>query len=282
MDFSCLGCIKVLLFKQNIVGKEFFMAKYKVDITGINTSDIKVLSNEEMVSLFVRYQNGDITAKEELVSGNLKLVLSILRSFNRSDINLDDLFQVGVIGLIKAIDNFDLSYGLKLSTYAVPLIIGEIKRYIRDNTAMRVSRSIKDLAYQIIKFKDEYMAEHGVEANSNIIAEALGIEEYQVAFALDALKDPASIFEPIYNDGGDTIYLFDQIADIKEKNSDKDMLISLRRALLKIKEREKSILLERFIVGKTQMEIAEALGISQAQVSRLEKSAIENVRKLIK
>lgn len=275
-------CIKVLLFKQNIVGKEFFMAKYKVDITGINTSDIKVLSNEEMVSLFVRYQNGDITAKEELVSGNLKLVLSILRSFNRSDINLDDLFQVGVIGLIKAIDNFDLSYGLKLSTYAVPLIIGEIKRYIRDNTAMRVSRSIKDLAYQIIKFKDEYMAEHGVEANSNIIAEALGIEEYQVAFALDALKDPASIFEPIYNDGGDTIYLFDQIADIKEKNSDKDMLISLRRALLKIKEREKSILLERFIVGKTQMEIAEALGISQAQVSRLEKSAIENVRKLIK
>ena len=282
MDFSCLGCIKVLLFKQNIVGKEFFMAKYKVDITGINTSDIKVLSNEEMVSLFVRYQNGDITSKEELVSGNLKLVLSILRSFNRSDINLDDLFQVGVIGLIKAIDNFDLSYGLKLSTYAVPLIIGEIKRYIRDNTAMRVSRSIKDLAYQIIKFKDEYMAEHGVEANSNIIAEALGIEEYQVAFALDALKDPASIFEPIYNDGGDTIYLFDQIADIKEKNSDKDMLISLRRALLKIKEREKSILLERFIVGKTQMEIAEALGISQAQVSRLEKSAIENVRKLIK
>ena len=282
MDFSCLGCIKVLLFKQNIVGKEFFMTKYKVDITGINTSDIKVLSNEEMVSLFVRYQNGDITAKEELVSGNLKLVLSILRSFNRSDINLDDLFQVGVIGLIKAIDNFDLSYGLKLSTYAVPLIIGEIKRYIRDNTAMRVSRSIKDLAYQIIKFKDEYMAEHGVEANSNIIAEALGIEEYQVAFALDALKDPASIFEPIYNDGGDTIYLFDQIADIKEKNSDKDMLISLRRALLKIKEREKSILLERFIVGKTQMEIAEALGISQAQVSRLEKSAIENVRKLFK
>lgn len=258
------------------------MAKYKVDITGINTSDIKVLTNEEMVSLFVRYRNGDITAKEELVSGNLKLVLSILRSFNRGDINLDDLFQVGVIGLIKAIDNFDLSYGLKLSTYAVPLIIGEIKRYIRDNTAMRVSRSIKDLAYQIIKFKDEYMAEHGVEASSSIIAEALGIEEYQVAFALDALKDPASIFEPIYNDGGDTIYLFDQIADVKEKNSDKDMLISLRRALLKIKEREKSILLERFIVGKTQMEIADELRISQAQVSRIEKSAIENVRKLIK
>lgn len=258
------------------------MSKYKVDITGINTSDIKVLTNEEMIHLFVRYREGDITSKEELINGNLKLVLSILRSFNRGDVNLDDLFQVGVIGLIKAIDNFDLSYGLKLSTYAVPLIIGEIKRYIRDNTAMRVSRSIKDLAYQIIKFKDEYMAEHGVEANSSVIADALGIEEYKIAFALDALKDPASIFEPIYNDGGDTIYLFDQIADVKDKNSDKDMLISLRKALLKIKEREKSILLERFIIGKTQMEIASELGISQAQVSRLEKSAIENVRKLIK
>ena len=258
------------------------MSKYKVDITGINTSDIKVLTNEEMIHLFVRYRDGDITAKEELINGNLKLVLSILRSFNRSDINLDDLFQVGVIGLIKAIDNFDLSYGLKLSTYAVPLIIGEIKRYIRDNTLMRVSRSIKDLAYQIIKFKDEYMAEHGVEANSSVIANSLGIDEYKISFALDALKDPASIFEPIYNDGGDTIYLFDQLADVKDKNSDKDMLISLRRALLKIKEREKSILLERFIIGKTQMEIADELGISQAQVSRLEKSAIENVRKLIK
>ena len=258
------------------------MSKYKVDITGINTSDIKVLTNEEMIHLFVRYRDGDITAKEELINGNLKLVLSILRSFNRGDVNLDDLFQVGVIGLIKAIDNFDLSYGLKLSTYAVPLIIGEIKRYIRDNTAMRVSRSIKDLAYQIIKFKDEYMAEHGVEASSSVIADALGIEEYKIAFALDALKDPASIFEPIYNDGGDTIYLFDQIADVKDKNSDKDMLISLRKALHKIKEREKSILLERFIIGKTQMEIASELGISQAQVSRLEKSAIENVRKLIK
>ena len=258
------------------------MSKYKVDITGLNTSDIKVLTNKEMQSLFIRYQNGDISAKEELINGNLKLVLSILRSFNRSDINLDDLFQVGVIGLIKAIDNFDLSFGLKLSTYAVPLIIGEIKRYIRDNTALRVSRSIKDMAYKIIKFKDEYLSIHGVDASSSIIAKNLGIDEYQIAFALDALKDPASIFEPIYNDGGDTIYLFDQIADIKDKNSDKDMLISLRKALMKIKEREKSILLKRFIIGKTQMEIANELGISQAQVSRIEKSAIENVRKLIK
>ena len=258
------------------------MYKYKVDITGINTNDIKVLSNEEMTHLFVRFKNGDIDAKEELINGNLKLVLSILRSFNRSDINLDDLFQVGVIGLIKAIDNFDISYGFKFSTYAVHLIIGEIKRYIRDNTTMRVSRSIKDMAYQIIKFKDNYLSEHGIEPSSELIASSLGIEEYQIAFALDALKDPSSIFEPIYNDGGDTIYLFDQIADVKEKNSDKDTLISLRKALLKIKKREKDILLERFIVGKTQMEIADELGISQAQVSRIEKSAIENVRKLIR
>ena len=258
------------------------MAKYKVDITGINTSEIEVLSNEEMTKLFVEYQNGNLDAKERLINGNLKLVLSILRSFNKGNVNLDDLFQVGVIGLIKAIDNFDLSYGLKLSTYAVPLIIGEIKRYIRDNTAVRVSRSTKDLAYQIIKFKEKYISDYGVEPPALVISKELGIDEYLIGYAMDAMKDPASIFEPIYNDGGDTIYLFDQLADTKDKNSDKDMIISLRRALLKIKEREKNILLQRFMVGKTQMEIADELGISQAQVSRLEKNAIENVRKLIK
>ena len=258
------------------------MAKYKVDITGINTSEIEVLSNEEMTKLFVEYQNGNLDAKERLINGNLKLVLSILRSFNKGNVNLDDLFQVGVIGLIKAIDNFDLSYGLKLSTYAVPLIVGEIKRYIRDNTAVRVSRSTKDLAYQIIKFKEKYLSDYGVEPPALVISKELGIDEYLIGYAMDAMKDPASIFEPIYNDGGDTIYLFDQLADTKDKNSDKDMIISLRRALLKIKEREKDILLQRFMIGKTQMEIADEMGISQAQVSRLEKSAIINVRKLIK
>ena len=254
------------------------MAKYKVDITGINTSEIEVLSNEEMTKLFVEYQNGNLDAKERLINGNLKLVLSILKG----NVNLDDLFQVGVIGLIKAIDNFDLSYGLKLSTYAVPLIVGEIKRYIRDNTAVRVSRSTKDLAYQIIKFKEKYISDYGVEPPALVISKELGIDEYLIGYAMDAMKDPASIFEPIYNDGGDTIYLFDQLADTKDKNSDKDMIISLRRALLKIKEREKDILLQRFMIGKTQMEIADEMGISQAQVSRLEKSAIINVRKLIK
>ena len=258
------------------------MAKYKVDITGINTSEIEVLSNEEMTKLFVEYRNGNLDAKDRLINGNLKLVLSVLRTFNKGNVNLDDLFQVGVIGLIKAIDNFDLSYGLKLSTYAVPLIVGEIKRYIRDNTAVRVSRSTKDLAYQIIKFKEKYISDYGVEPPASVISKELGIDEYLIGYAMDAMKDPASIFEPIYNDGGDTIYLFDQLADTKDKNSDKDMIISLRRALLKIKEREKDILLQRFMIGKTQMEIADEMGISQAQVSRLEKSAIINVRKLIK
>lgn len=264
------------------MGKDYYMAKYKVDITGINTSELKTLSKEEMTELFIRLRNGDLEAKEKLINGNLKLVLSILKSFNNKNVNLDDLFQVGVIGLIKAIDNFDITYGLKLSTYAVHLIVGEIKRYLRDNMAIRVSRSTKDLAYQIIRFKDEYIAEYGVEPSASLIAKTLNIDEYMISYAMDSLKDPSSIFEPIYNDGGDTIYLFDQIADIKDKNSDKDMIISLRKALGKIKEREKNILIERFIIGKTQMEIAMELNISQAQVSRIEKNAIANVRKLIK
>lgn len=258
------------------------MSKYKVEITNLNTSCIKVLKSNEMIELFKRYQNGDLSAKEELVNGNLKLVLSILKKFNKEKYNMDDLFQVGVIGLIKAIDNFDLSYNLKLSTYACPLIVGEIKRYIRDNNSLRVSRSIKDMAYQILKYKDDYVKSHGIEPTNEEIARDLEIEEYQIPFALDSLKEPMSIFEPIYDDGGDTIYLLDQIADKKESNQDKDMLISLRRAIQKIKERERNILMERFIVGKTQMEIAESLGISQAQVSRIEKNAIEHVKRLIK
>ena len=248
------------------------MARYKVDITGINTNELKVLTGDETIKLFERYRAGDEKAKEELVNGNLKLVLSILRSFNKGNYNMDDLFQVGVIGLIKAIDNFDLSYNLKLSTYAVPLILGEVKRYIRDNTSVRVSRSIKDLAYSIIGFKEEYFNKNGVEPSNEEVAKALDIEEYKISYALDALKEPMSIFEPIYNDGGDTIYLQDQIADKKDLNSDKDMLISLRRGLNQIRTREREVLVERYIVGKTQMEIAEALNISQAQVSRIEKN----------
>lgn len=258
------------------------MARYKVDITGINTSELKVLTSAEMINLFKRYHEGDLSAKEELINGNLKLVLSILRKFNKGNYNMDDLFQVGVIGLIKAIDNFDLSYNLKLSTYAVPLILGEIKRYIRDNNSVRISRSIRDLAYQIIKYKEEYLNTYGKDPTNAEIAKTLDIPEYQIAYALDSLKDPMSIFEPIYNDGGDTIYLMDQIADKKELNSDKDLLISLRKALNIIKEREREILVERYIVGKTQMEIAQSLNISQAQVSRIEKTAIETLKRILK
>jgi len=265
-----------------VKGAFYFMARYKVDITGINTNDIKVLSNEEMKGLFIAYQkNGDLMAKDQLVEGNLKLVLSILKRFNNQKYNLDDLFQVGVIGLIKAIDNFNLDYGLCLSTYACPLILGEVKRYIRDNTSVRVSRSIKDTAYEILRFKEEFVHKNGIEPTNTEIAEGIGIEEYKIPYALDSLKDPVSIYEPIYNDGGDTIFVLDQLADKKEYNTDKDNLISVNKALQSLKARERNILIERFIIGKTQMEIAESLNISQAQVSRLEKNAINTVKRMI-
>ena len=258
------------------------MSKNIVEITGIDTNKLRVLSHEEMISLFKQYQAGDLIAKEELINGNLKLVLSIVKKFASRVDNLDDLFQVGVIGLIKAIDNFDLSYNLKLSTYAVPLIIGEIKRSIRDNTSLRVSRSIKDLAYKIIKLKEELCVKNGREPTNAEIAEFLNIDEYQIAYALDSLKDPVSIFEPIYNDGGDTIYLEDQLADNKNIADDQDTKIALNKALNAISNRERKILLERFMIGKTQMEIASSLNISQAQVSRIEKGAINHIKKLIK
>lgn len=257
------------------------MGKKSVEITGISTSSIKVLSHSEMLELFKEYQNGDLSAKEKLVKGNLKLVLSILRKYNRRVDNLDDLFQIGVVGLIKAVDNFDLKHEVKFSTYAVLMIEGEIKRYIRDNNSLRISRSIKDLAYRVLLFKEEYIQENGKEPSTEEIAKNLNVSNYDVVEALLSLKEPDSLYEPIYNDGGDTIYLMDQIEDKKE-NKDIDSLISMRKALNKIKKREKNILISRFIVGKTQMEIANELMISQAQVSRLEKNAIKNVKRLIK
>lgn len=257
------------------------MGKKSVEITGISTSNIKVLSHSEMLELFKEYQNGDLSAKEKLVNGNLKLVLSILRKYNRRVDNLDDLFQIGVVGLIKAVDNFDLKHEVKFSTYAVLMIEGEIKRYIRDNNSLRISRSIKDLAYRVLLYKEEYVQENGKEPSTEEIAKNLNVSNYDVIEALLSLKEPDSLYEPIYNDGGDTIYLMDQIEDKKE-NKDIDSLISMRKALNKIKERERNILISRFIVGKTQMEIANELMISQAQVSRLEKNAIKNVKRLIK
>ena len=258
------------------------MANYKVSITGVNTNNLKVLKHQEMIELFKQYQNGDIEAKEKIIEGNLKLVLSILKKFNNKKYNMDDLFQIGCVGLIKAVDNFDLKHEVKFSTYAVPLILGEVKRYIRDNSPLRVSRSIKDNAYHILNFKETFLNQYNREPSNEEIALGLGISEYDIGISLDSLKDVMSIYEPIYNDGGDTIYLLDQIADQKEKREDKDMLISLRKALTLIKEREKNILVDRYIIGKTQMEIAEMLNISQAQVSRIEKNAIKNVKRLIK
>lgn len=257
------------------------MSKTKVEITGINTSKIKVLKHNEMINLFKEYQNGNMDAREELVSGNLKLILSILKKYQNKSDNMDDLFQIGCIGLLKAIDNFDLSHEVKFSTYAVLMIEGEIKRYIRDNTPIRISRGIKDTAYKVVKFKEDYMNEYSKEPTTSEISRNLNISEYEVSVALGSLKEPMSIFEPIYNDGGDTIYLLDQIEDVKE-NKDYENILSVRRALNKIKDREREILISRYIVGKTQMEIASEIGISQAQVSRLEKNAINSIRRLIK
>ncbi len=254
------------------------ISKHKVEITGINTSQIKVLTDEEKNELFKRYQNGDKKAREELACGNLKLVLSILKRYqNRCD-NMDDLFQIGCVGLMKAIDNFDLSHGVKFSTYAVPLILGEIRRYLRDNSNLRISRSIKDLAYKILKTKEEYFMERGKELSNEEVAKTLGVDEIDVIIALDAMKDPVSMFDPIYNDGGDTIYLEDQIESKKEKATSWDAFISLKNAINELKEKERRIITERFLIGKTQMEIAEEIGISQAQVSRLEKGGIEELK----
>ena len=257
------------------------MARHKVEICGVNTANIKVLTNDEMISLFRKYQAGDAFAKDNLINGNLKLVLSILKKYNNRTDNMDDLFQVGCVGLIKAIDNFDLSHEVKFSTYAVPMILGEVKRYLRDNNSVRIARSIKDTAYRALKVKEELTNSLGREPSVDVIASKLGLPVYEVSNALDSMRDTISMFEPIYNDGGDTIYLADQLADKKNDYYDKDIKIALNDAIKKLKEKEKYILVERYIIGKTQMELSSELGISQAQISRLEKSGLSNLKKMI-
>ena len=258
------------------------MATNKVLISGVQTSELKVLTNEEMIELFKKMHNGDTFARNDLVNGNLKLVLSILRKVNAKNENLDDLFQVGCIGLVKAIDNFDLSHEVKFSTYAVPMILGEIKRYLRDNNSIRVSRSTRDLAYKALKLKEEYFMENGKEISVEKLAEALDVTVYDVVYALESLKDPLSMFEPIYNDGGDTIYVYDQIEDKKKTGSVMEEKLATNDAVSSLNERERLILNERYIIGKTQMEIAEDMNISQAQVSRLEKNAIKQLKKTLR
>lgn len=257
------------------------MSRHKVDITGVNTANIKVLSNEEQIELFKRYQNGDPFAKEELVNGNLKLVLSILKKFSNRTDNMDDLFQVGCIGLIKAIDNFDLSYGVKFSTYSVPMISGEIKRMLRDDNSVRISRSIKDIAYKALKVKEELTNKLNKEPTVDMIAKELGLTPFEVSNAIDSMRDTLSMSEPIYNDGGDTIYLEDQLSDKSKELYDDGMRIDLNSAIKKLKDKERYIIISRYMVGKTQMELSKEIGISQAQVSRLEKSGIDNIKKMI-
>ena len=251
----------------------------KVEICGVNTAKLKVLKSEESLELLRRAREGDQQAREELISGNLRLVLSVIQRFSGRGENVDDLFQVGCIGLIKAIDNFDVNMDVRFSTYGVPMIIGEIRRYLRDNSAIRVSRSIRDTAYRVLQAKEAYQAEHQREPTVDQIAQRLGLKREDVVMALDAVVEPVSLFEPIYSDGGDTVCVMDQVRD--KKNTDEAWLehIALEDAISKLTEREQRILALRFFQGKTQTEVSAEVGISQAQVSRLEKNALNQIKK---
>ncbi len=253
--------------------------QHKVELCGVNTSKLKVLKNEETQALLRRAKAGDRQAREELISGNLRLVLSVIQRFTNRGENADDLFQVGCIGLIKAIDNFNVDLDVKFSTYGVPMIVGEIRRYLRDNSTMRVSRSMRDTAYRILQAKEAYMAQHQREPTVEEVAELLGLKREEVVFALDAILEPVSLYDPIYSDSGDAICVMDQVKD--KKNTDESWLerIALKEAMGHLSEREQKILRMRFFQGKTQMEVSNEIGISQAQVSRLEKNALRQIRK---
>ena len=257
------------------------MLTNKVEICGVNTSKLPVLTNEEMMELFSRIHAGDESARETFIKGNLRLVLSVIQRFHNRGEHIDDLFQVGCIGLIKAIDNFDVSQNVRFSTYAVPMIIGEIRRYLRDNNSIRVSRSLRDTAYRALQVRDQLINKNSREPTVSEIAKELDLPREEVVFAMDAIQDPISLFEPIYHDDGDAIFVMDQVSD--EKNQDETWLegIALKEAMKKLNDREKLILTLRFFDGRTQMEVAEEIGISQAQVSRLEKTALKHMRKYI-
>lgn len=255
------------------------MSVYKVEICGVNTSKLPTLKNEEKEALFKRVQEGDEKAKEEFIYSNLRLVLSVIKKFANRGENIDDIFQVGVIGLIKAINNFDVNQGVKLSTYAVPMIIGEVRRYLRDYNSIRVSRSLRDIAYKALQTKEMLINKNCKEPTIEEIAKELDMNKEDIIIALDAIQEPISLFEPVYNDGSDSIFVMDQVKD--DKNCDAQWIenISLNEAMKKLSDREKYIIKLRFFQGKTQMEVAEEINISQAQVSRLEKSALKNMKK---
>lgn len=253
--------------------------QHKVELSGVNTAKLKVLKNEETQQLLRRAKDGDMAAREELIAGNLRLVLSVVQRFANRGENMDDLFQVGCIGLIKSIDGFQLDRGLRLSTYAVPMIIGELRRYLRDNSTMRVSRSMRDTAYKVLQAKEAYMAQHQKEPTVEEIADLLGLKREDVVFSLDAILEPVSLYEPLYSDAGDTICVMDQVRDTKNTDEQWTERIALKEAVSHLTQREREILNLRFFKGKTQMEVSAEIGISQAQVSRLEKGALLQIRR---
>ena len=257
------------------------MANNKVEICGVDTSTLPVLTNERMRALFPLVHAGDRAAREEFINGNLRLVLSVVQRFSGRGENADDLFQVGCIGLIKALDNFDVSQNVRFSTYAVPMIIGEIRRYLRDNNPIRVSRSLRDTAYKALQARDVLSSRLDREPTVGEIAKEIGLPEEDIVFAMEAIQDPVSLFEPVYNDGGDAIYIIDQVRDQKQSDSLWLENLAVSEALRRLNEREQKILRLRFFEGRTQMEVAGEIGISQAQVSRLEKNALQHMRKYV-
>ena len=258
------------------------MALNKVEICGVNTSKLPILSNEEKDELFRRIKQGDKEAREQYIKGNLRLVLSVIKRFSGSNENADDLFQIGCIGLIKAIDNFNTELDVKFSTYAVPMIIGEIRRYLRDYNSIRVSRYLRDIAYKAIYAKEHYLKEHLKEPTIDEIAKEIHIEKEMIVYALDAIQNPVSLYEPVYTEGGDTLYVMDQISDRKNREENWIENLSLQNAMERLGSRERKIVELRYFQGKTQMEVSEEIGISQAQVSRLEKNALRTMKNYLR
>ncbi len=257
------------------------MPAYKVEICGVNTAKLPILKEAEKEALFVRIKQGDSEARETYIKGNLRLVLSVIKRFSGNHENMDDLFQIGCIGLIKSIDNFDPTMNVKFSTYAVPMIIGEIRRYLRDNNSIRVSRSLRDTAYKAIHAKEVLSKNSFKEPTLQEIAEESGVAAEDILYALDAIQSPVSLYDPVYTDGGDTLYVMDQISDKKNKEENWVEKLSLSDAMNRLSERENFIINLRFFEGKTQMEVADEIHISQAQVSRLEKSALKTIRQYL-
>ncbi len=254
----------------------------RVEIANVNTSKLQVLSQEETKELFKKMHEGDNEAREKLINGNLRLVLSVIQRFCGRGENADDLFQVGCVGLIKAIDNFDTSLDIQLSTYGVPMIIGEVRRYLRDNNMVRVSRSVRDLAYKVLQAKEKLTRQNGKEPSIEELAKELNVEKEEIVVSLDAIQDPVSLQEPVYNDGTDNLSIMDQVSDKKNTDELWAERITMNEALKKLNEKERMIIDKRFFLGRTQMEVADEIGISQAQVSRLEKTAIDHMKRLYK